>query len=276
MAEAKKTSNAGFAIAIWAAILVTIFVAFRSTDLLRLPSLLGNLGGGPLFGGEGVLASLVGAVVSCVILVSWFGTGTFVFRYLKTGRSDNHSRVLEIVRNIAVGAAITSLLWFFLGLAGLFSSIAAVIITVVGLVEGGLSFARVLGARNEDRVPEKAAVFDKALPVLMALPLALGFIAALAPPIAKDTLLYHFALPKAFIAQGGSAFIPGNIAGYLALGTEMHAVWAMLLGNLGSPRAGEAAAGAVVFMFFPLLLAAVYVWARETGISKRWACSLRL
>ncbi|MBK6722715.1 MAG: glycosyltransferase family 39 protein [Acidobacteria bacterium] len=271
MAEAKKTSNAGFAIAIWAAILVTVFVAFRSTDLLRLPSLVGNLGGGPLFGGEGVLASLVGAVVSCVILVSWLGVGTFVFRYLKTERSDNHSRVLEIVRNIAVGAAITSLLWFFLGLAGLFSPIAAVIITVVGLVEGGLSVFRVLGARNEDRVPEKTAVFDRALLLLTALPLALAFIASLAPPIAKDSLLYHFSLPKAFISQGGSAFIQGNIASYLALGTEMHAVWAMLLGSFVSPRAGEAASGAVVFLFFPLLLAAIYGWAREIGITKRWS-----
>jgi len=271
MAEAKKTSNAGFAIAIWAAILVTVFVAFRSTDLLRLPSMLGNLGGGPLFGGEGILASIVGLAVSCLILVSWFGTGTFVFRYLKTERSDDHSPVLEVVRNIAVGAAITSILWFFLGLAGLFSPIAAVIITVVGLVEGGLSFARALGARNEDRVPEKAAAFDKALLLLTALPFALAFIAALAPPMAKDTLLYHFSLPKAFIAQGGSAFIQGNVASYLALGTEMHAVWAMLLGNFVSPRAGESAAGAIVFMFFPLLLAAIYGWARETGISKLWS-----
>jgi len=271
MAEAKKTSNAGFAIAIWAAILVTVFVAFRSTDLLRLPSMLGNLGGGPLFGGEGILASIVGLAVSCLILVSWFGMGTFLFRYLKTERSDDHSPVLEVVRNIAVGAAITSLLWFFLGLAGLFSPIAAVIITVVGLVEGGLSLVRVLGARNEDGVPEKAAAFDRALLLLTALPLALAFIAALAPPIAKDTLLYHFSVPKAFIEQGGSAFIQGNVASYLALGTEMHAVWAMLLGNFVSPRAGESAAGAIVFMFFPLLLAAIYGWARETGISKPWS-----
>jgi hypothetical protein len=156
MAEVDKTGskNAAFLVAIWAAILVTVFVAFRSTDLLRLPSMLGNLVGGALFAGEGILASIVGAVVSCLILVSWFGTGTFVFRYLKTERNDNHSCVLEIVRNIAVGAAITSLLWFFLGLAGLFSPIAAVIITVVGLVEGGLSFAvasRITACSRVDR-----------------------------------------------------------------------------------------------------------------------------
>ena len=99
----------------------------------------------------------------------------------------------------------------------------------------------------------------------------LSFIAALAPPTAKDTLLYHFAVPKAFIAQGSSAFIEGNIASYLALGNEMHVVWAMLLGGFVNARAAEAAAGAAMWMFFPILLAAVFGWARQIGISRRWS-----
>src|SRR5204863_1486086 len=65
--------------------------------------------------------------------------------------------------------------------------------------------------------------------------------------------------------------IDGNIASYLALGTEMHSVWAMLLGNTVSPRTGEAAAGATTFLFFPLLLIVIYGWAREIGISRTWA-----
>ena len=52
----------------------------------------------------------------------------------------------------------------------------------------------------------------------------------------------------------------------------MHTVWAMLLGDLVSPRVGEAAAGATVFLFFPLLLSAIYGWARENSVlEKRWA-----
>ena len=78
-----KSGSAAIIIAIWSAVLVTIFVAFRSSDLLKLRSLLGNLGGGPLFGGDGILASVVGAVVAVLILVSWLGIGTFLFRYLK-------------------------------------------------------------------------------------------------------------------------------------------------------------------------------------------------
>ena len=258
-------------VAIFAAALLVVFVAFRSTDLLKLPVLIGNLSGGPMFGGDGIVASIVSAVVSGLILISWLGVGAFVFRYLKIERGDNHSHVLELVRNISVGAIITSLIWFFIGLAGLYTPLAAIIVTIVGFVEGGLSFTRVREAKAESRVPERATGFDKALLLLIAIPVGLAFIAALAPPIAKDTLLYHFAVPKAFIAQHSNAFIEGNIASYLALGTEMHSVWAMLLGNLVSTRAGEAAAGATTFLFLPLLLAAIFGWARELDISRRWS-----
>jgi 4-amino-4-deoxy-L-arabinose transferase-like glycosyltransferase len=51
----------------------------------------------------------------------------------------------------------------------------------------------------------------------------------------------------------------------------MHNVWAMLLGRLVSDRAAEAAAGAVNFAFFPLLLAAVFGWARELRMSRPWS-----
>ncbi|MBX3288970.1 MAG: glycosyltransferase family 39 protein [Acidobacteria bacterium] len=125
--------------------------------------------------------------------------------------------------------------------------------------------------KNESRVPERPSIFDRVLLILIAIPVLLSFIASLAPPTAKDTLLYHFSVPKQFIAQGGNAVIEGNIASYLALGTEMHVVWAMLLGNIVSERAAEAAAGATVWLFFPLLLAAIFGIARETGISRRWA-----
>src|SRR5688572_21685785 len=106
---------------------------------------------------------------------------------------------------------------------------------------------------------------------MVALPVALAFVAAVAPPTAKDALQYHLALPKAFVAARGLIDVPDNIANYFALGAEMHGVWAMLLGRILSPRAGEVAFGAVTFAFFPLLLAAVFGWARERGLGRDWA-----
>jgi hypothetical protein len=267
----KRVTNSTAAIifAIWAAVLVIAFLAYRDADVGQLPRLLGTLGGGPLFGGEGLRDSLTGAVVAGLLGISWFGLGDFVFRFIETDKSENHSHLLELAMRIAAGSAIWSLIWFFLGALGAYGRPSAAVAVTVGVVLAVLSIGRIKEAGRESRVPEPANAVDKVLLALAAVPVVLAFIASLAPPVAKDTLLYHFAVPKAFIAQGSSAFVEGNIASFLALGTEMHAVWAMLLGQFVSTRAGEAAAGATTFLFFPILLLAIFGWARELNVSRR-------
>jgi hypothetical protein len=266
----KSTGSNAFVVVIWAAVLLVVFVAFRGDDLLKWPVLFGNLGGGPLFG-TGIIDSIIGAFAAAMLFVSWFGLGTFVLGFVRTERGDGDSHVLEFARNAAVGSVLWSLVWFFLGLLDAYDTAAAVVVTVVGIAFAAYSFSRIRSAKAESRTPETPAGIDKILLVLIAVCIVLAFVASLAPPIAKDTLLYHFAVPKSFIAQHGSAFIEGNIASYLALGTEMHVVWSMLLGGIFSPRAGEAAAGASVFLFFPMLLAVVFGWCRELDISRTWS-----
>ena len=256
--------------ALWAVVLLIAFLSNRGSDVGQLQKLIGNLGGG-LLAGAGILDSIVGSIAALLIVIVWFGVGNFAASFIKIAKSANHSHVLELAMKTAVGAAIWSLTWFFLGVAGAYSGTTAIVATMVGLTLAVLGIRRAKEAKEESRVPEKASGFDKALLLLIAIPVTLAFIASLAPPTAKDTLLYHFAVPKAFIAQGSNAFIEGNIASYLALGTEMHTVWAMLLGESWSERAAEAAAGATIWLFFPLLLAAIFGWAREIGISLRWS-----
>ncbi len=268
MAEEKKTSNAGFAIAIWAAILVTVFVAFRSTDLLRLPSLLGNLGGGPLFGNT-IVDSAYGICAAVFVFVAWLGLGSVLDSLLDRGKENDPSEALFVARSAAIGSAIWSIVWFALGMVGLYSSTAAIVATLLGLFLAlfGVFYYVEIPARLEKRPSN----FSLILFVLITILTGLTGIASLAPPIAKDSLLYHFALPRGFVAQHSNAFVDGNIASYLALGTEMHVVWARLLGGIFNERAAEAAGGVVVFLFFPLLLVAIYGWAREVGISRRWS-----
>lgn len=257
--------------AAWAIVLLVVFLAYRSSDVGQLPMLIGDLGGGQLFGVTGFRDSVVGAVVAGVIATSWFGLGSFVSSFIKVSNDENHSHLLEVSIKTATGAAIWSLIWFFLGIAGVYNGVAAIGAVLAGLAFAVLSFRRIREARHESRVPDKATGFDKCLIALIAVPLILAFVAAMSPATAKDTLLYHFAVPKAFIAQGSNAFIDGNIASYLALGTEMQNVWAMLLGGFASQRAAEAAAGATSFMFFPLLLLAIYGWARELKVERCWS-----
>lgn len=251
------------ALGVFAAVLLIAFLSYRAADVGQLPNLVGNLGGGPFFGG-GIFDSLFGGIVALAIAGAWFGVGNFVFSFIKTEKSENHSHILELAMKMAIGAAIWSLIWFFLGLVGAYSTPVAAIALIIGLGFAGFGFRRVREAKSESRIPEKAGIFDKVILGLIAVPVVLSLIASVAPPTAKDTLLYHFAVPRAFIAQGGNAVIDGNIASYLSLGTEMHSVWAML-------SQSKSAAGVTVWLFFPLLLTAVFGWAREAGISRRWS-----
>lgn len=257
-------------IAVWAIVLLVAFFANRGDDVGKLGELVGNLGGGSLVG-WGMFGSFIGAIVALLISASWFGLGSLIASYVPASRTPNHSHVLELALKTAIGAAAWSLVWFVLGFLGAYGGLFAVAALVVGFVTAIIALRRVREAKAESRVPEKAGVFDKALLVLIAIPTGLALIASLAPPTAKDTLLYHFAVPKVFIVQGSNAFIEGNIASYLALGTDMHTVWAMLLGGSFSERAGEAAGGAVIWLFLPVLLMAVFGWARELRVSRRWS-----
>ena len=113
-------TTAAIAFAVWAAGLVVAFIAFRDTDVSVLPRLVADIGSGPLFGGEGFRDSFAGAAVAGLIGISWFGLGSFIFRFIKTEQSENHSHVLELAMRVAAGSAIWSLIWFFLGAIGVF------------------------------------------------------------------------------------------------------------------------------------------------------------
>lgn len=300
--EEKTTENdsptglAAMGFALFAAALLIAFLSYRGADVGQLPNLIGNLGGGPLFG-NGIVDSLVGIILALLIGVSWFGLGSVVTRFVK--RESRPSRLFEIAFSTAIGTGIWSLIWFFLGLAGsdsnplghgsgsgtgflsfiwfyirgvgLYSRPIAVAAVLIGVALAIVGVARLRGGREGTSGTERRSIFENGLLFMIAFAVFLTFIASLAPPTAKDTLLYHFAVPKAFIAQGGNAFIEGNIASFLALGTEMHNVWAMLLGGFVSPRAAEVAAGATMLVFFPLLLLAIYGWARELKIARVWS-----
>ena len=264
-----STYWAALLIATWATVLLAAFTANRGGDAGQLGNLISKLGGGPLFGFEGFRDSFVGGLIAVAVLISWFGLGTFLTSFIRRASAERHSHVLEIVMSISAGAAVWSLIWFFLGLVGLYNVGVAVAAAVIGLALAVYSGLRVREMRSESRTPEKRSGIDRLLIFVIAVPVILALIGSLAPPTAKDTLLYHFALPKAYVAQGGNAFVEGNIASYLALGGEMHNVWAMLLGGLLDRRAAEAAAGAVNWLFFPMLLAAIFGWARELDVSRR-------
>jgi hypothetical protein len=254
-------------------ILLALFFQRRAEDVGRLPELLGavttSLVRGPVFSATGLAAALGGLAVAAAIVLAWFGVGHLVMRGLSRPwpTTPAEPRALELATSTLVGAGLWSIVWFFLGLMHLYRAPVAGAVTLAGAALGILAIRRASPgslAPTVGRIPRTSVV-------LIVLVQALGLVAALAPPTAKDTLLYHLALPKAYLAAGALVDTPYNIASFYPLGVEMHDVWAMLLGGLAGPRTAEAAAGATLFAFAPLLALVTYGWAREQGAAPQWA-----
>jgi hypothetical protein len=255
---------------------------FRSRDVGQLPALASSffrsLASSSLFGLAGLAASAAAIVIAALIVLSWYGLGRLILRLAQMRRSisedagETTSRAFEWAATCAYGAGAWSLVWFALGAAGAYKKLTALLALVVGLGLFALAWRR--GRARQERPPRSVEVADaraRAALFLIILACALALVAALAPPVARDTLLYHISLPKAFIAAGGFTDVPYNIASFLPLGAEMHGVWAMLLGGFAGERAAEAAYGATLFVFFPLLVAFVYGWARQLRLDRAWS-----
>ena len=259
---------AAVTLAAFATVLIIAFFSYRSGDIGQLTQLVGDLRGGPIVG-NAMVESLYGIASAILILLSWFGLGSIVDGVIVSATDDDGSEAMHFVRSTAIGAAVWSIAWFFLGVAGFYNSTTAVASIVLGILLA--LFGVFHNVEILRRWPRRPSAITLTLSTLITIPVLLALIASVAPPIAKDTLLYHFAVSNAFIAQGSNGVIEGNIASYLALGTEMHTVWAMLLGGILGERAGEAAAGATAWIFLPLLLMAVFGWARELTKSRSWS-----
>ncbi|MBK8466032.1 MAG: glycosyltransferase family 39 protein [Chloracidobacterium sp.] len=266
----KGSSMTAISFAVFAVVCIVAFLAYRGSDIGQLPKFIVNFGGGPLTG-ELVFDCLIGILVAIFIFQACIGVGKQVCRFIMPSWIESSSVWLLLGGLTAVGAATWSIIWFFLGLVGLYTPVAAIASIAFGNILLAVPTGRAKSGNVDYRYWNGKSIGEWIYVTLGMFPIFLGLIAALAPLTAKDSLLYHFAVPKAFIAQHSNAFIDGNIASYLSLGAEMHPVWAMLLGGLFSPRAAEAAAGAIIFLFFPLLLLTIYGWSREIGISRHWA-----
>ena len=135
-------------------VLAAIFFSYRASDVGQLPSLLheflATLGRErvvrwTLFGNS-VLATLIAALIVC----SWFGLGAFVQRLMKL---ETESFALRIAWQAAIGAGLWSLLWFALGMVGLFRKSIALGLLLVGL---GLAARAIRPTIKEWAVREKA------------------------------------------------------------------------------------------------------------------------
>lgn len=84
----------------------------------------------------------------------------------------------------------------------------------------------------------------------------LNLIGALGPPIFYDSLVYHLALPKLYLVQGGIFATPENIYSGIPANTEM-------LYLLGLGISGEGTAKLIPWAISVALAAAIFLWVRR-------------
>jgi len=252
-----------------------LFLSRRGSDVGRLPASLAafvaDLARGPVLQAGTLPETTGGALLAILIVLGWYGLGDMLIRAL-TGlgpaKPGADGWPLAIAQRCAFGAGAWSFVWFLVGVARLYRAPVAVLALLVGLALAAIGARRAGAPRRATSDPARRGTLETAAWAVLALSLTLALIAALAPPTGKDALTYHRAVPRAYLDAGGIVEVPQNIPSYFALGAEMHGLWAMLLGGLSRPRVGEVAFGAVLFAFFPLLLATVYGWARERALGR--------
>lgn len=254
--------------AVWGVALLVLFLLNRHHDLAHLPAWLAEFGrtlvGHSPVGADGLVQSSGGVIIAGLVVVAWWGLGSFILRLLLP-TSSLGSRALDLSACGLLGAGTWSTIWFFLGLAKLYHPSVAVAAVGVGLAFAVSAWRRELPASAAEELRPRVAT------TLTVLVFGLGLFAAIAPPTANDALMYHLALPKAFIGRGALGEVPYNMASYFPLGVEMHAVWAMLLSRFGSARMGEVAAGATLAAFGPLVVLVTYGWARARRLDRTWS-----
>ncbi|MFB3917641.1 MAG: hypothetical protein ACE14M_12980 [Terriglobales bacterium] len=246
----------------WLVVLAVIFFSHRDADVGRLPQLLSRFASE--FRGlklSALGANFCGGFIAVLVVLSWLGVGEGLRRILKL--PDLDEGLAGRARSCAWGAGITSLISFALGRIWMYEWPVAAGLLLIGAALGVDAIRR----RSKGSSPQDSTTFSRFASVLLFLPLSLAAVASLAPPTAKDALLYHISLPKAFLAAGAITDVPGNIAQYYPLGAEMNGLWGMLTGRLIGLHTGEAAFGAIQFAYLALLIAFMCGVARRYGIS---------
>ncbi|MBI1847218.1 MAG: hypothetical protein HYR86_09635, partial [Candidatus Rokubacteria bacterium] len=262
----------------WAILLAVAFLASRGQDVGRLPALLASfatdLARGPMATGRALADDLAALLIAALVVCAWYGVGSCLLGWLArlagdTAAREGGSPALAVARACAVGAGTTSLIWFALGLLHAYREWVAIAVLAPGLAFFVASVLRV--PPRWPGAPPRAGGTTMLAAAMIGVAVITALLSSLAPPTAKDALIYHRAVPKVFLAAGGLVDVPGNIASFFALGGEMNGLWADLLGRVIGTRAGEAAFGVVLFAWFPLLLMALYGWARSRGLTTEWA-----
>jgi len=164
--------------------------------------------------------------VSFIVVSIAGGVGNYLLNKMKL---ESRSR---FVLEIALGLGVSSLGVFLMGISLGYSSW---ILGVSTIVLGYAARKNILDFwyKIADAVAGvlQTGLFAKILIGFIAFIFLVTAFTALNPPVKFDTLVYHFAIPKKYLLQGGFTYLPENIFWGMPQIGEMLSTWAMALGG---------------------------------------------
>lgn len=173
------------------------------------------------------IAALAGA-----ILVAGWSAGALVLRPLNLSRWM--TPLERFVLACAAGMNLVSLYTLAIGLAGGLRSRAWFVGPGMLLIGAAALLAGRDAMRGEGRQREQSSSsgFWKSPWFWLAIPFAILIVlGGMLPPIEFDVREYHLQAPKEFYLRGRVTFLPHNVYGNMALGSEMHSVLGMVLAD---------------------------------------------
>lgn len=167
--------------------------------------------------------SALGAVL--LLTASCLGLGAAILRAL--GLLGDRPRGERFAWSFAVGFGALGWLVFFAAAAGRIGPTDLFVLCAVG-ASGTVFLRGAAGGAHTEAVLDGAG---RALCALIALVLLFDLFEGLSPPADADTLSYHFALPKQFLAAGTLEFVPRAGTGAAPLLVQMTYLPALGLGG---------------------------------------------
>lgn len=167
------------------------------------------------------VAVLILQVAACI------GIGAAILSALRIGRDLSASQLA--VYGFVLGLGLLGWLVFFLGVSGSFETYPFAALLVIGTAGLGVLWKK--GAKASSDHTKPFSHLEKGLLTMLGLVLLLDLVEGLAPPGDGDTLAYHFAMAKQFLAAGKIEFVPRAVDGAVPLLVQITYLPALALGG---------------------------------------------
>lgn len=183
------------------------------------------------------------------------GTGLFALNLIKRGGAEKDRALFGFV----AGAVIIPLVFLVFGKLGMFGFMHVFGLSLLFIAVAAFRLKQVIDSFKESFHEIKFSVIGVTgtIVFLLFLPRILNvYFNVFAPPIAWDTLAYHFAIPKIYMQEKAVTYIP----------FMFHANWPQnmeILFTVGHILSGPLTAQAIAFSYAFVLLYAVFLLAYE-------------